>query len=78
MKGKKTTKLTPSEFASLRRSHNFTQSKLAAYVNEHFTHCTPQTISRWETNRSQMPFYALIALRALIMYKSHEGNTNGK
>jgi DNA-binding transcriptional regulator YiaG len=74
MKGKKATELTPSEFASLRRSHNFTQSYLAVYINEYFTHCTPRTISRWENNRSRMPPYAFKALRALIMYEENQAH----
>ncbi len=58
--------LTPTEFASLRRSHNFTQKYIAMYISEHFTHCTDRTVSRWENNKSRMPAYAKVALRALI------------
>ena len=72
MRKKEPIELTPTEFASLRRSYKFTQKRLAKYINDHFVHCTDRTVSRWETNRSRMPFYAIAALRTLIIQKSHE------
>ena len=72
MKGKEPIELTPTEFAALRRSYKLTQKCLAKYINDNFVHCTDRTVSRWETNRSRMPFYAITALRLLIIHKSYE------